>query len=78
MSYSIVPINTGFILVNGGYVTFGGDSQNKVEIPATAWLVTDGKENILVDTGMCDTQRAHEWHHPGSYQPEGFKIEERL
>jgi len=23
---------------------------------------------------MCDTQRAHEWHHPGSYQREGQAI----
>ena len=51
----------------GAYITRGMDLGTEVEIPATAWYVTDGDRKILVDTGMCETERAN-WHHPGSRQ----------
>ena len=50
----------------------------KMSVPSLAFLVEGGKELVLVDTGMADTERAGKYHHPGSYQPEGFAIHERL
>lgn len=78
MGFRIYPINTGFIkLDKGAYITPGQGSGVEVEVPAWAFFVTGGKEKILVDTGMSETKRA-DWHHPGSYQPDGFRIDEQL
>lgn len=78
MDVRIYPLNTGFIrLDKGAYITPGEGYGVGVEVPTWAFLVTDGKEKVLVDTGMCETKIA-DWHHPGSYQPAGFRIDERL
>jgi glyoxylase-like metal-dependent hydrolase (beta-lactamase superfamily II) len=78
MDIKIYPINTGFIRIDkGAYVTMGQGYGESVEVPDWAFLVTDGKEKILVDTGMSETERAN-WHHPGSYQPAGFVIQDQL
>jgi glyoxylase-like metal-dependent hydrolase (beta-lactamase superfamily II) len=34
-------------------------------------------KKILVDTGMAETKEA-DWHHPGSHQPVGSRIDQRL
>lgn len=78
MDVKIYPVNTGFIKLDKGvYITPGKGNGLEVEVPTWAFFVTDGKEKVLVDTGMCETGRA-DWHHPGSYQPEGFGIGDRL
>jgi glyoxylase-like metal-dependent hydrolase (beta-lactamase superfamily II) len=78
MTIRIHPFNTGSILLDkGSYVTPGRDCGKQILVPCNAFLVTDGRERILVDTGMCETPRA-DWHHPGSFQPEGFRIDRRL
>jgi len=78
MGVRIHPMNTGFIKVDrGAYITMGRNYGEKVEVPDWAFLVTDGRDRILIDTGMSGTERAN-WHHPGSYQPEGHRIDERL
>jgi N-acyl homoserine lactone hydrolase len=78
MSAKIYPINTGFIrLDKGQYITGGSGYGEEVDVPTNVFLVIDGNEKILVDTGMTETSRA-DWHHPGSYQPEGFRIDQRL
>ncbi len=78
MNVKIFPLNTGFIkLDKGQYITPGQGHGVEVEVPTWAFLVMDGTEKILVDTGMSDTARA-DWHHPGSYQPEGFRIDSQL
>lgn len=78
MTVQIYPLNTGFIsLDRGAYITGGYGYGQEVKVPTNAFLVVDGGSKILVDTGMADTERAH-WHHPGSYQPEGFRIDQRL
>lgn len=78
MSIRIYPLNTGLIrLDTGAYITPGKGYGVEVEVPTWAFLVDDGKEKILVDTGMSETKTA-DWHHPGSYQPEGFRIDEQL
>jgi len=78
MNVKIFPLNTGFIkLDKGQYITPGQGHGVEVEVPTWAFLVMDGTEKILVGTGMSDTARAG-WHHPGSYQPEGFRIDSQL
>ena len=75
MTCQIITFNTGFIAVDkGAYITRGKGIGIKVEIPAIAWLIKSDNETILVDTGMCNTKRAQQYHHPGSYQPKGFDI----
>ena len=72
MDLRIVPINTGFIQVDkGGTLTQGRGYGEKIFIPATAWYIYGGKEKVMVDTGMCETERADRYHHGGSYQEEG-------
>jgi N-acyl homoserine lactone hydrolase len=78
MTFTIRPINTGFIQVDTGiHITAGRNVGKKVLIPSTTWLIEGGKDLILVDTGMAPTERA-DWHHPGSYQPEGMDIGNQL
>ncbi|NLG83480.1 MAG: N-acyl homoserine lactonase family protein [Firmicutes bacterium] len=50
----------------------------KLLLPCISYLIEGGKELVLVDTGMAYTERADKYHHPGSFQPEGFAIHERL
>ncbi len=78
MSFKIIPINTGFIRASEGLIARGGNENKYLEIPAVAWYLHNDKEKILVDTGMCSTERAVKWHHSGSYQPEGYRIDEQL
>lgn len=79
MPFRIRPIDTGEIAADKGvYMTLGRGLGEKVKLPATAWLVEDGSKALLVDTGMCDTERADRWHHKGSVQPEGWDIGNRL
>ena len=78
MDYKIVPLNTGTIFVDQGvYCTMGRGNGTTVGIPSTAWYLTDGKEHLLVDTGMCDSERANRWHHQ-AVQPEGGRIDLQL
>jgi glyoxylase-like metal-dependent hydrolase (beta-lactamase superfamily II) len=79
MDIKIYPINTGFIRLDKGiYVTSrAADYGHEVDVPTNVFLIIAGKEKILVDTGMSETQEA-DWHHPGSYQPEGFRIDFQL
>ena len=77
-NFTIRPLNTGTIMVDKGmYLTRGIDVGRYVPIPAVAWHLTDGVRNVLVDTGMCATARAH-WHHEGSFQEPGQAIHEQL
>jgi glyoxylase-like metal-dependent hydrolase (beta-lactamase superfamily II) len=79
MDLRIVPINTGFIQVDkGGTLTQGRGYGEKIFIPATAWYIFGGKEKIMVDTGMCETERADRYHHGGSYQEKDQRIDRAL
>jgi len=78
MRVKIFPMNTGYIRLDKGvYITPGQGNGVEVKVPTWAFLVTEEKEKILVDTGMSATDRA-DWHHPGSYQPEGLRIDVQL
>ena len=76
--YKIYPLKTGTIIVDqGAYVTRGIGLGREVEIPGTAWYVTDGRRKIMVDAGMCHTKLA-DWHHKGSRQEPGEAVHEQL
>jgi len=55
-----------------------GIEDGKVLLPCIVYLVEGGTDLVLIDTGMADTERADKYHHPGSYQPEGFAIQDQL
>ena len=76
--YRIWPLKTGTIVVDkGAYITRGIDLGKEVEIPATAWYVTDGHHRVMVDIGMCHTDLA-DLHHHGSWQGPGEPVQQRL
>lgn len=76
--YLIRPLRTGTIVVDkGAYITRGIGLGQMVEIPATAWYITDGRRRVMVDTGMCATALAS-WHHHGSWQGPGEAVHEQL
>lgn len=50
----------------------------KIPLPVFTYLIEGGPKPILVDTGMAWTDRADKYHHPGSWQPEGYAIHEQL
>ncbi|WP_157000864.1 N-acyl homoserine lactonase family protein [Agromyces laixinhei] len=85
-SLTIRPLNTGFVTTVPAQYLFHhsvhpyveGATHDRVEIPDFAFLVEGGEELVLVDTGMSWTERASTYHHPGSHQPPGMAIHERL
>ncbi|MBL0290815.1 MAG: hypothetical protein IPQ15_09135 [Betaproteobacteria bacterium] len=78
MSLTIHAINTGWIGSFQNRLTNCRMDGVKVMTPSLCWLVTGGEKNVLVDTGMCDTERANKWHHAGSKQEPGEAIHEQL
>lgn len=92
-TYTIRPMNTGFIGGGGGKnaaVNFYDYHFSLYKIMeqrpfppkkkgGCVFFLLEGEgRKILVDTGMWDADRANTYHHPGSTQPEGFKCYERL
>jgi len=82
---TIRPLNTGFISLDKQYLFHAstipflpGLPEGKIEVPDYAFLIEGGDQLVLVDTGMCWTDRANTYHHPGSYQPVGMAIHEQL
>jgi len=82
--WTIRPISTGYANSDKktylyhhsthGYFNVEG----KTLLPTLAFMAQGEKGVVLVDTGMAWTERASTYHHPGSYQPEGAAIHERL
>lgn len=79
MDLTIYPLLTGYIHADTGqYLTPGVNYGVPTELPAFAWYVEGTEKKILIDTGMCETERADKWHHPGSRQEEGQAIHDQL
>jgi N-acyl homoserine lactone hydrolase len=78
MNLTIHAINTGWIGSFQNRLTNCRQDGVKVMTPSLCWLITGGERNVLVDTGMCDTERANRWHHAGSTQKPGEAIHEQL
>ena len=70
----IVPIRTGTIYCNKTVLTYGKGFDVFLEIPVIAWYIEKGNTKILVDTGMCDTARAHQYHYKHSTQNKDERI----
>lgn len=76
--YRIRPILTGTMKVDqGAYLTWGRGFGREVTIPGTCWLIEGGAYPILVDTGICDSERASRWHHDAIQEP-GQDVVSRL
>ena len=83
---TVRPINTGYVPTyplqyhyHHSVAPFLKDIPNeKVPLPVFTFLVEGGDKLLLVDTGMAWTERANDYHHPGSYQDEGLAIHEQL
>lgn len=84
--YTIRPINTGFVCnspkqyhFHPSTHKFHPELSDGCELyPVFCFLLQGEGKNILVDTGMCDGERAGKYHHPGSRQEPGQKIYEQL
>lgn len=83
-NYTIKPIITGYTNTSKGNYLYHHsthafyDVEGYTELPVTVFLVQGNGHNILIDTGMSNTEIAGKYHHPGSYQPEGAAIYEQL
>lgn len=86
MSITIRPLNTGFVPTNPfqyhyhfSCAPYLKDVPNeKIPLPVFTFLIEGAEKLVLVDTGMAWTERANEYHHPGSWQGEGEDIESQL
>lgn len=83
-NYTITPINTGFTNTSKRQYLYHHsvhkfyDVEGFVKLPVTVFLVQGGGRNIMIDTGMSDTEIAGKYHHPGSVQPQGHAVYEQL
>ncbi|HHU91231.1 MAG TPA: N-acyl homoserine lactonase family protein [Clostridiaceae bacterium] len=83
---TIRPINTGYVPTHPLQYHYHfscapylkGVPSEKVPLPVFTFLVEGGDKLLLVDTGMAWTERANDYHHPGSWQEPGMAIHEQL
>lgn len=60
----IYPINTGWLEADlGTYVFWKGPAGKKIWNPVYCFLVDTGDYKVLVDTGLCEEERATKFHH---------------
>lgn len=60
----IHPINTGWLEADlGTYVFWKGPAGKKIWNPVYCFYVDTGDHKIMVDTGLCDEERATRYHH---------------
>jgi len=74
----IIPIRTGTIYCNKTVLTYGKGFDEFLNIPATAWYIEKENTKILIDTGMCDTSRAQQYHYKHSTQNKEERIDKAL
>lgn len=74
----ITPIKTGTIHCNKTVLTYGKGFDTQIDIPSIAWLIEIRAQKMLIDTGMCDTDRAHKYHYKNSCQRDGERIDQAL
>lgn len=75
---TIRVINTGWIGSFQNRLTNCYQDGERIKTPSLVFLIEGGEKTILVDTGMCDSERASKWHHGGSEQTPGQGIHEQL
>lgn len=84
--FTIRPLNTGFVPTyplqyhyHFSCAPYLKDVPNeKVALPVFTYLIEGGDKLVLVDTGMCESERASKYHHSGSWQEPGQDIESLL
>ena len=60
----IYPINTGWLEADlGTYIFWKGPAGKKYWNPVYCHYVDTGEHKILIDTGLCDEERASKYHH---------------
>ncbi|MCY4304413.1 MAG: N-acyl homoserine lactonase family protein [Aestuariivita sp.] len=60
----IYPINTGWLHGDlGTYIFWKGPAGKKKWQPVYCHYVDTGEHKILIDTGLCDAERASKYHH---------------
>jgi N-acyl homoserine lactone hydrolase len=60
----IYPINTGWLEADlGTYIFWKGPAGKKIWNPVYCHYVDTGEHKILIDTGLCDEERATRYHH---------------
>ena len=60
----IYPINTGWLEADlGTYIFWKGPAGQKIWNPTFCFYVDTGTHKVLVDTGLCDAERATRYHH---------------
>jgi len=76
--YQIHPLNTGWLFSDNSHTCDNPlGPEGRCYMPAIAYLVTNGRHHLLVDTGMPETAETLK-HRPNSVQPDGFDIVNRL
>lgn len=86
MALTIRPINTGFVTTLPKQYMYHHSTlpylkdvpDTRIEMPCYAFLIEGGPQPILVDTGMAWSERASQYHHPGSNQPERYAITDQI
>lgn len=78
MGLKIRPINTGWIGSFQNRLTNCHEDGKVIKTPSLCFLIEGGDKLVLVDTGMCDSERASKWHHGGSVQQPGEAIQDQL
>ncbi len=76
MSITITPLNSGMCTSNpktyhyhpSTHKYYKNVSDEDRALPVFCYLLDTGDECILVDTGMAYSERANQYHHPGSIQ----------
>ena len=59
----IYPINTGWLEADlGTYIFWKGPAGKKIWNPVYCFYVDTGEHKVLVDTGLCDEERASKYH----------------
>ncbi len=83
---TVRPINTGYVTsiktqywYHHSVIKYYPDATDeRIDMPCFTFLIEGGDKLLLVDTGMAWSERASNYHHPGSRQPEGMAIYEQL
>lgn len=82
--YTIRPICTGYVYTSKANCNYHEsvhkyyDVDGFIDAPVVVFLVEGNGHRILVDTGMSTTETANTLHIKGSYQPEGYAIQDQL
>ena len=61
----IYPIVTGYSTCDEAtYLFMKGKAGKQVEIPMMCFYIEGLEKKVLIDTGICDAERANKYHHP--------------